>query len=81
MLPGTGISKSASSAQEDGSSMLTMSVCPSLTNAESMLPMETAPLATRDMTSSTDSASSQNPTMPNPPTSDVVSGTGMLKSA
>ena len=48
--------------------MLTMSVYPSLTNAKSTLPMETAPLATRDMTSSTDSASSLNPTMPDPPT-------------
>ena len=78
---GTGTTEFASSAQKDGSSMLTKFVSPSLTNAESTLPMETALPATRDTISQMDSASSQPPIMSSLLILDVLPGTGINKSA
>ena len=76
---GTGTTRSALLAQEDGSSTLKTSVFPSLTNAKNTLLMVTALFATKVMTLSTDNASSLNPTTPDLPTSDAESGTGMPK--
>lgn len=77
---GTGLIKSASSAQKTGSKMLMENVFQFLINALLMLPTVTVPLATKDMTSSMENVSSLNRTMLTPQILDVVFGTGMLRS-
>ena len=78
---GIGRTEFVSSAQKDGSSTPTMSASLFLTNAKNMPPMVTAPLASKDMTSSMVNAFSLSSTTPDLLILDVVSGTGMLKYA
>ena len=78
---GTGTTKSASNVQPNGLSMLMEFVCPFLIFVLLMTPMEPVPLASKDTISLMESASSHHSTMLNPPTQDVVIGTGTTKSA
>lgn len=81
MEHGIGPIKSVLLAQRIGSKMLKVHVLPSLTTVLLMLPMVTAPLATKDTILSMELASSLLPTMPGPLTLDVLLGIGKSKSA
>ena len=77
---GIGTTKCAFPALKDGSSVLIKFAFPSLTTAHLMIVTELASLASRDMTSRKEPASSLHSTTPSLPTLDAASGIGTIKS-
>ena len=80
-LSGIGTIRSALNVQLSGPSTLREFVCLFLIFVLPMMLMEPVPLASKDMIWLMEPASSHHSTTPNPPTQDVLIGTGITKSA